>query len=70
LIRELAQTVPSEAELEEAVRKVTDLRVQELRQRNEQFMHPLSKAEMERLERAFRESHTEAIPLFSAMEVS
>jgi hypothetical protein len=70
LIRELAQSVPSEAELEEAVRKVTDLRVQELRQRNEQFMHPLSKAEMERLERAFRESHTEAIPLFSAMEVS
>lgn len=70
LIRELAKTVPSEKELQEALDKVTDLRVQELRQRNEQFMHPLDEAAMAQLEREFRENRTEAIPLFSGMEAA
>ena len=70
LIRELAQTVPSEAALVEAVARITDLRVQELRQRNEQFMHPLDKAAMELLERDFRSGQTAAVPLFSAMEAA
>ena len=70
LMRELAKTVPSERDLQEALDKITDLRVQELRQRNEQFMHPLDKAAMERLEREFREQRTEVIPLFSGMEAA
>jgi len=70
MIRELAKTVPSEAELEEAVSKITDLRVQELKQRNEQFQHPLDKAAMEQLEKDFRSNRTEAVPLFSAMEAA
>ena len=70
LIHELAQTVPSEEALEEALQKVTDLRVQELKQRNEQFMHPLDKAAMDQLERDFRANRTEAIPLFSGMQAA
>ena len=70
MIHELAKSVPSEAELEEALQRITDLRVQELRQRNEQFLHPLDKAAMEQLERDFRTGHTEAVPLFSAMEAA
>jgi hypothetical protein len=70
MIRELAQTVPSEAALQEAVEKITDLRVQELRQRNEQFMHPLDKAAMDQLERDFRAHRTAAVPLFSSMQAA
>lgn len=70
LIRELAQTVPSETELNEAVDKITELRVQELKQRNEQFLHPLDQSAMEELERDFRTNRTEAVPLFSAMEAA
>jgi len=70
LIRELAKTVPSEADLDEAVAKITDLRVQELRQRNEQFQHPLDNTALEQLERDFRANRTEAVPLFSAMEAA
>lgn len=67
LIRELAKKVPSEEELEEAVSKITELRVQELKQRNEQFLHPLDQAAMEALERDFRAHRTAAVPLFSSM---
>ena len=70
LIRELAKKVPSEAELQEAVEKITELRVQELKQRNEQFLHPLSQVDMEELERDFRANRTEAVALFSAMEAA
>ena len=70
MIHELSKTVPSEADLEEAVQKITELRVQELRQRNEQFLHPLDLAAMEQLERDFRSGRTEAVPLFSAMEAA
>ena len=67
LLRELARTVPSEAELEEAIAKVTELRVQELRQRNEQFLHPLDEAAMARLECDFRERRSESVPIFSTI---
>jgi hypothetical protein len=70
LIKELAQTVPSEEALNEALARIADLRVQELRQRNEQFMHPLDKAGMDQLEQDFRAGRTEAVPLFSAMEAA
>ena len=65
LIQELAKTLESQEELEEAKQKVTELRVQELRQRNEQFLHPLTEAEMNQLEQDFRQRRIEPIPLFS-----
>lgn len=67
LLRELARTVPSEAELEEALAKITDLRVQELRQRNEQFLHPLDPTAMAQLEAEFRALRSERVPIFSTM---
>jgi hypothetical protein len=67
LLRELARTVPSEAELEEAVAKITELRVQELRQRNEQFLHPLDPAAVAQLESDFRAMRSECVPIFSTM---
>jgi hypothetical protein len=67
LLRELARACPSEEELEEAVAKVTALRVQELRQRNEQFLHPLDETAMSALERDFREGTGECIPIFSTI---
>ena len=56
--------------MQEAVEKITDLRVQELKQRNEQFMHPLNQAAVEELERDFRANRTETVPLFSAIEAA
>jgi len=67
VIPELARTMPSEEELEEARRKVTDIHVQELRQRNEQFLHPLSEAEMKALEADFRSGRIEPVALFAAV---
>lgn len=67
MIRQLARTVKSEAELDEAIRKITELRVQELRQRNEQFLHPLNAAEMKQLEDDFRNHRIEPVPLFSSV---
>jgi hypothetical protein len=67
LLRELARAVPSEAELAEAIAKITELRVQELRQRNEQFLHPLNKEAMSCLERDFREVRSESVPIFSTI---
>ena len=65
MIEQLAKTVESVEELEEAKQKLTELRVHELRQRNEQFLHPLTAAEMQQLERDFLEQRVEPIPLFS-----
>ena len=65
LIEKLARQVQSEAEVAEAVARLTDLRVQELRQRNEQFMNPLSPAEFAALESDFRQKRVEPITLFS-----
>ena len=67
MIRQLARTVPSEAALDEALQKLTDLRIQELRQRNEQFGHPLSVAEMKQLEQDFVSKKIEAINLFTTV---
>ena len=66
LIEELSRTIQSAEELEEAIGKLTILRMQELRQRNEQFLHPLTPAELAELERDFRQKKVEPIPLFSA----
>lgn len=65
LIEKLARQARTEEEVAEAVEKLTDLRVQELRQRNEQFKHPLSAAEFAALESDFRQKRIEPIPLFS-----
>ncbi len=67
VIPELARTFSSPDELEEANRHVTDIHVQELRQRNEQFLHPLSAQEMAQMEDDFRHNRIEPIPLFSAV---
>ena len=65
LIPNLVRTIPSLEELEEAKQKVADIHIQELRQRNEQFFHPLTPAEMEQFEQDFRQQRIEPIPLFS-----
>ena len=65
VIPELARTLPSPAALADAKEKVTDVHIQELRQRNEQFRHVLSPAEMKRLEDDIRQNRIEPIPLFS-----
>jgi hypothetical protein len=63
-IPQLAGTFRSAEELEEAQRLVTDIHVQELRQRNEQFLHPLSPEEMRQLEGDIRQNRIQAIPLY------
>ena len=65
LIQELAKTVPSLDDLEEAKQKIAEMRVQELRQRNEQFLHPMTAAELGQLEQDFRHMRIEPIPVFS-----
>ena len=67
MIRQLAKIVPNEAALDEAISSITELRVQELRQRNEQFLHPLNAAEMKQLEDDFRNKKIEPVGLFSAV---
>jgi len=67
VIPELARTFRSADELEEAKQKVTAIHVQELRQRNEQFLHPMSPAEMEALAGDFRANRIEPISLHSAV---
>lgn len=65
MIPELARTLPSREELEEAKRQVTEIHIQELRQRNEQFLHPLTPAEMKPLEDDLRQNRIEPIPFFT-----
>ncbi|MBI2820069.1 MAG: hypothetical protein HYX73_08825 [Acidobacteria bacterium] len=65
MIEELAKIVQSREEVEEAKQKLTDLRVRELRQRNEQFLHPLTPAEINQLEEDFLQRRVEPISLFS-----
>ncbi len=69
VIPELARTLPSADELEEVQSHVADIHVQELRQRNEQFLNPLTAAEMKSLEEDFRQKRIEPIPLFSEVAV-
>jgi hypothetical protein len=52
-------------ETDEAFRIIRHLRYLEVRQRNEQFLHPLSEAEVEELGRAIMDDTIEATPLFS-----
>ncbi len=65
MLRELAANAPSERELDEAIDKLKQLRVQELRQRNEQFLHPLTPAEMKQLEDDFLQGRIDPIAVFS-----
>jgi hypothetical protein len=69
MIDELAKTVKSPKDLEDAKKAVMTMRVQELRQRNEQFQYPLSEKEMAKLEEDFLAGRTPAIPLFSTGKV-
>jgi hypothetical protein len=69
MIDELAKTVKSEKDLDEAKKAIVQMRVQELRQRNEQFQQPLSKKELALLEADFAAGKTPAIPLFSTGKV-
>ena len=66
MMEELAKTAQSSGEVEEAKLELIELRVQELRQRNEQFLHPLTPTELAQLEADFRQKRIEPIPLFSA----
>ena len=65
LIEKLARAVQSEAEVAEAVQKLPELRVQEMRQRNEQFLHALNPGEFAAVEKDFRQKRVEPITLFS-----
>lgn len=65
LLQELARSVPSEEALEDAKQRITQLRIQELRQRNEQFMHVLTPAELSQIEQDFTEQRVEPVALFA-----
>ena len=65
MMEQLAKTAQSSGEVEEAKEKLIELRVQELRQRNEQFLHPLILAEFAEVERDFLQKRVEPIALFS-----
>ena len=69
MIDELAKTIKSAADLEAAKKAIIQMRIQELRQRNEQFQNPLSKKELAKLEADFVAGKTPAIPLFSTGKV-
>lgn len=65
LVQELAKTVPSLDDLEEAKQKLTEMSVQELSQRKEQFLHPMTAVELEQLEQDFRHMRIKPITVFS-----
>ncbi|MSO20684.1 MAG: hypothetical protein EXQ56_09530 [Acidobacteria bacterium] len=69
MIDELAKTVKSPRDLETAKKAIMQMRIQELRQRNEQFLYPLSARELAKLEKDFLAGKTPAIPLFSTGKV-
>lgn len=69
MIDELAKTIKSEADLEAAKKAIVQMRIQELRQRNEQFQNALSAKELAKLEADFVAGKTPAIPLFSTGKV-
>ncbi len=67
MLRQLAKSVPSEKDLDQAEQMITELRVQELRQRNEQFLHPLNSSELKQLEQDFLNKKVQPIALFGAV---
>ena len=69
MIDELAKTVKSEKDLKAAKQAVVKMRIQELRQRNEQFQNVLSAKELAKLEQDFVAGKTPAVPLFSTGKV-
>jgi hypothetical protein len=63
-IAHLAATPPSEQEFEVVKERIKQVRAKELRQRNEQFLHPLGEAQMQAIEENFVNGRTEPITLF------
>lgn len=63
-IARLAITPPSEQEFEEVKKRIELGRAWELRQRNEQFLHPLNETEMKAIEGDFVNNRTEPLTLF------
>jgi hypothetical protein len=70
MIEELAKAEPSQADLDQATSKIESLRIQELRQRNEQFMQVLSPGDLQQLEQDFVGRRVQPVPLFSGMAVA
>ena len=68
MIPDLARALPAMDQLEEARAMVTDIHVQEIRQRNEQFLHPLNESEMQKLEADFRAGRIDPIWFFGSLE--
>ena len=66
MIPELVRTFTSPQELEEVKRQVTEIHIQELRQRNEQFLHPMTPAEIGQLEQDMRGNRIEPVDIFAA----
>ena len=66
MIPELVRSFTTQQELDEAKRQVTEIHIQELRQRNEQFLHPMTPAEMEQLAQDLRSNRIEPVPIFAA----
>lgn len=68
-IARLALTPPSEKEFGEVLGRIKQARACELRQRNEQFLHPLSDAEMKIIEEDFINGSMEPLTLFRAVHL-
>jgi len=65
----LASTPPSEQEFKEVKERIKQARACELRQRNEQFLHPLSEAEMKAIEGDFVNGRTKPLTLFRTVHL-
>lgn len=65
----LASTAPQENEFEEVKKRIKQVRALELHQRNEQFLHPLSEAEMKAIEADFVDERTEPLTLFRTVHL-
>jgi hypothetical protein len=65
----LAQTPPDEDEFEKIKQQIKQVRSLELRQRNEQFLHPLTENQMRLIEEDFLQDRVEPLNLFRTIHV-
>lgn len=68
-IARLARTPPAEEEFAEVKKKIKQVRSLELRQRNEQFLHPLNEDRMRAIEQDFLEDRTNPLTLFRGVHL-
>ena len=63
-ISRLAMTPPGDQEFNKVLERIKLVRAKELRQRNEQFLHPLNETDIAKIEADFLNGRTEPLSLF------